>query len=140
MTYKLIKNSLTSVVDQVEYSDSTNRVKIIPFDEANTDYQKYLDRATISSNTSTLVKDSALSIANFIMTKISQILSILSFIISASMLGGGYFGYKYVTSEQFKARMINEVLSNLKPTVPDIIDQKMPNKTSLPIPAPLKTN
>ena len=56
------------------------------------------------------------------------------------MLGGGYFGYKYVTSEQFKTRMINEVLSNLKPTVPDIIDQKMPNKTSLPIPAPFKTN
>ena len=74
------------------------------------------------------------------MAKISQILSILSFIISASMLGGGYFGYKYVTSEQFKARMINEVLSNLKPTVPDIIDQKMPNITSLPIPAPFKTN
>ena len=74
------------------------------------------------------------------MTKISQILSILSFIISASMLGGGYFGYKYVTSEQFKARMINEVLSNLKPTVPDIIDQRMPTNTSLPIPAPLKTN
>ena len=56
------------------------------------------------------------------------------------MLGGGYFGYKYVTSEQFKARMINEVLSNLKPTVPDIIDKRMPTKTSLPIPAPLKTN
>ena len=74
------------------------------------------------------------------MAKISQILSILSFIISASMLGGGYFGYKYVTSEQFKTRMINEVLSNLQPTVPDIIDQKMPNKTSLPIPAPLKSN
>ena len=30
------------------------------------------------------------------MAKISQILSILSFIISTSMLGGGYFGYKYV--------------------------------------------
>ena len=74
------------------------------------------------------------------MAKISQILSILSFIISASMLGGGYFGYKYVTSEQFKARMINEVLSNLKLTVPDIIDPKMPDKTSLPIPAPFKTN
>ena len=43
MTYKLIKNSLTSVVDQVEYTDETNRVKIIPFDEANRDYQEYLE-------------------------------------------------------------------------------------------------
>ena len=42
MTYKLIKNAISSVIDQVEYSDSTNRVKIIPFDEANTDYQEYL--------------------------------------------------------------------------------------------------
>jgi len=42
MTYKLIKNSITSVVDQVEYTDSTNRGKIIPFDEENTDYQEYL--------------------------------------------------------------------------------------------------
>ena len=74
------------------------------------------------------------------MAKISQILSILSFIISASMLGGGYFGYKYVTSEQFKARMINEVLSNLKPTVPDIVDQRMPKSTGLAIPTPFKAN
>ena len=56
------------------------------------------------------------------------------------MLGGGYFGYRYVTSEQFKKRMINEVLSNLKPTVPDIIDQRMPKSTGLAIPTPLKTN
>ncbi len=55
------------------------------------------------------------------------------------MLGGGYFGYKYVTSEQFKARMINEVISNLKPTIPDIIDQKMPESTGLAIPTPLDT-
>ena len=42
MTYKLIRNSITSVVDQVEYKDSTNRGKIIPFDPDNTDYQDYL--------------------------------------------------------------------------------------------------
>ena len=43
MTYKLIKNSITSKVDSVNYTDSTNRGKIIPFDEANTDYQEYLE-------------------------------------------------------------------------------------------------
>ena len=42
MTYKLIKNTITSIVDQVKYTDETNRVKIIPFDEANSDYQEYL--------------------------------------------------------------------------------------------------
>lgn len=72
------------------------------------------------------------------MTKISQILSILSFLISASMLGGGYFGYRYVTSEQFKAKMINEVISNITPSVPDIIEQKLPRATGQAIPTPLK--
>jgi len=42
MTYKLIKNKITSTVDQVKYTDSTNRVKIIPFADDNTDYQAYL--------------------------------------------------------------------------------------------------
>ena len=42
MTYKLIKNPMTSVIDQVEYTDSTNRGLIIPFDEENADYQEYL--------------------------------------------------------------------------------------------------
>tara|TARA_A100001515_G_scaffold72017_2_gene57394 strand:+ start:601 stop:768 length:168 start_codon:yes stop_codon:yes gene_type:complete len=42
MTYKLIKNTLTSVVDQVEYTDSTKRGKIIPFNPDNKDYQEYL--------------------------------------------------------------------------------------------------
>tara|TARA_Y100000004_G_scaffold59041_1_gene65691 strand:+ start:28436 stop:28654 length:219 start_codon:yes stop_codon:yes gene_type:complete len=72
------------------------------------------------------------------MAKISQILSILSFLISASMLGGGYFGYRYVTSEQFKAKMINEVISNLTPSVPKLIESKLPNRTGGAIPSPLK--
>tara|TARA_R100000773_G_scaffold30026_1_gene25739 strand:+ start:146 stop:364 length:219 start_codon:yes stop_codon:yes gene_type:complete len=69
------------------------------------------------------------------MAKISQILSILSFLISASMLGGGYFGYKYVTSEQFKQRMINEVIGNLQPSVPKIIDNKLPRTTGEALPS-----
>ena len=43
MTYKLIKNPITGVVDQVDYTDSTNRGKIIPFDPDNSDYQEYLE-------------------------------------------------------------------------------------------------
>ena len=39
--YKLVKNQLTGVVDQVKTKNG-NSVLIIPFDEANTDYQEYL--------------------------------------------------------------------------------------------------
>ena len=73
------------------------------------------ETATISSNTSTLVKDSAFNIANLIMfQKIANVLSIVSFLMVASMSGGAYFGYKYVTSEQFKSRVMNEILGNVQ--------------------------
>ena len=72
------------------------------------------------------------------MAKISQILSILSFIISASMLGGGYFGYKYVTSPQFNNRMMNEVLANVQQMMPKIINNQIPERTKGSIPLPTK--
>ena len=39
--YKLVKNPITGVVDQVKMK-SNNTVSIIPFDNDNTDYQTYL--------------------------------------------------------------------------------------------------
>jgi len=69
------------------------------------------------------------------MAKISQILSILSFLISTSMLGGGYFGYKYLTSENFKAKVMNEILENVQGMMPNVLDKSIPEKTgpSLPV-------
>ena len=95
------------------------------------------ERATISSNTSTLVKDSAFNIANLIMfQKIANILSIVSFVMVASMSGGAYFGYKYVTSEQFKSRVMNEILGNVQGMMPKLLEKGLPDVTgeSLPIP------
>ena len=43
--YKLQKNPTTGIVDQVKTQDSATmpfNLKLIPFDEANTDYQEYL--------------------------------------------------------------------------------------------------
>jgi len=40
--YKLIKNSFTDQIDQVK-TQVDNVITIIPFDEANTDYQEYLE-------------------------------------------------------------------------------------------------
>jgi len=69
-----------------------------------------------------------------LMAKISQILSILSFIISASMLGGAYFGYKYVTSPQLKNRVMNEVLLNVQQMMPKMLDKQIPKTTGESIP------
>ena len=53
----------------------------------------------------------------------------------ASMSGGAYFGYKYVTSEQFKSRVMNEILGNVQGMMPKILDNGLPKMTgpSMPI-------
>ena len=94
------------------------------------------DKATISNKTSTLEKDSAFNIANLIMfQKIANVLSIISFVMVASMSGGAYFGYKYVTSEQFKAKVMNEILANVSGMMPKMLDKGLPKVTgpSMPI-------
>ena len=97
------------------------------------------ETATISSNTSTLVKASALVIDSLIMfQKIANVLSIVSFLMVASMSGGAYFGYKYVTSEQFKSRVMNEILGNVQGMMPKILDNTMPDISGPSIPIPKK--
>ena len=94
------------------------------------------DKATISNKTSTLEKDSAFNIANLIMfQKIANVLSIISFVMVASMSGGAYFGYKYVTSDQFKTRVMNEILGNVQGMMPKMLNQDLPKVTgpSMPI-------
>ena len=94
------------------------------------------DRPIISNNTAMLITDIAFKIANFIMfQKIANVLSIISFIMVASMSGGAYFGYKYVTSENFKSRVMNEILDNVQGMMPKMLDQGLPKVTgpSMPI-------
>ena len=50
------------------------------------------------------------------------------------ILGGGFFTYKYVTSEQFKAKMMNEVLRNVKGLMPDVLGNSLPSTTGKSIP------
>ena len=82
----------------------------------------------------------ALKKASLIMfQKIANVLSIVSFVMVTSILGGGYFGYKYVTSEQFKAKIMNQVLGEVKGLLPNVMNNALPKTTgeSLPIPKKL---
>ena len=67
--------------------------------------------------------------------KIANILSIISFVMVASMSGGAYFGYKYLTSENFKSQVMNEILDNVSGMMPKVLDQNLPRVTgeSMPI-------
>ena len=70
--------------------------------------------------------------------KIANILSIGSFVLVASMSGGAYFGYKYVTSEQFKSRVMNEILGNVQGMMPKILEKGLPDLTGPSLPVPPK--
>ena len=70
--------------------------------------------------------------------KIANTLSIISFLMVASMSGGAYFGYKYVTSEQFKSKVMNEILGNVQGMMPKILDNTMPDISGPSIPIPKK--
>ena len=94
------------------------------------------DRPIISSNTAMLITDIALKIANFIMfQKIANCLSIISFLMVASMTATGVIGYRYVTSENFKSQVMNEILGNVQGMMPKLLDQGLPKITgpSMPI-------
>jgi hypothetical protein len=68
------------------------------------------------------------------LNRICQILSIVSFVMVASMSGGAYFGYKYVTSEQFKSRVMKEIMGNVSGMMPKVLDKGLPDMTGPSVP------
>ena len=83
-----------------------------------------------------LITDIAFKIANFIMfQKIANCLSIISFLMVASMTATGVIGYRYVTSENFKSQVMNEILGNVQGMMPKLLDNGLPKMTgpSMPI-------
>ena len=70
--------------------------------------------------------------------KICQVASLLSLLLSGSMVGGGYFAYKYFSSDQFKSRVMNEILGNVQGAMPKVLDNVVPDITGPSIPIPKK--
>tara|TARA_R100001440_G_scaffold32005_1_gene50547 strand:+ start:220 stop:432 length:213 start_codon:yes stop_codon:yes gene_type:complete len=66
--------------------------------------------------------------------KICNYLSILSTVLVLGILGGGFFTFKYVTSEQFKAKMMNQVMGNVKGMMPKVLDEALPKTTGKSLP------
>ena len=72
------------------------------------------------------------------MWKILDALTILTTVLVLGILGGGFFTYKYVSSEQFKAKIMNSILGEVKGLLPNVLDKGLPDMTgpSMPIPLP----
>ena len=66
--------------------------------------------------------------------KIANVLSIVSFLMVTSMSAGAFLTYRFVTSEQFKAKVMNEVLDNVQGLMPKILDKGLPDMTGPTIP------
>ena len=66
--------------------------------------------------------------------KICNYLSILSTVLVLGILGGGFFTFKYVTSEQFKAKIMNEIMGNVSCLMPKVLDKGLPKTTGISIP------
>ena len=51
------------------------------------------------------------------------------------MTATGVIGYRYVTSENFKSQVMNEILDNVSGMMPKMLDQGLPKATgpSMPI-------
>ena len=66
--------------------------------------------------------------------KILDVLTILSTILVLGILGGSFVTFKYVTSEQFKAKMMEQVMSNVSGLMPKVLDKGLPDVTGPSIP------
>ena len=66
--------------------------------------------------------------------KILDAIAVLAFLLSASITGGAYFGYKYITSPQFELKIKNKLMGDLNKAMPQAIDQKMPKMTGVALP------
>ena len=93
------------------------------------------DKPIISNRTAMLITDMALITASLIMfNKVANVLSIVSFVMVASMSGGAYFGYRYVTSEQFKSRVMSQIMKEVQTILPGQINKKLPSVTGKSLP------
>ena len=70
--------------------------------------------------------------------KICNYLSIVSTVLVLSILGGGFFTFKYLSSEQFKAKIMNQILGEVSGLLPNVLDKGLPKTTGISIPTPPK--
>ena len=92
----------------------------------------------IKKSTMNVIGTLALINASLNMRKVLDIITIVTGILMIGILGDGFFTFKYVTSEQFKAKMMNQVLENVQGLMPKVLDNALPDTTGKSLPLPFK--
>tara|TARA_R100000773_G_scaffold41357_1_gene37836 strand:- start:838 stop:1062 length:225 start_codon:yes stop_codon:yes gene_type:complete len=70
--------------------------------------------------------------------KILDTLTIVSTILVLGIIGGGFFTYRYLTSEDFQKQMMDKVLAGVGGMMPKVLDNNLPSITGPSIPVPKK--
>ena len=61
--------------------------------------------------------------------KALKVITILNFLGMVAIFGGGYFGYKYVTSDHFQVKVKNTLMKELRKGLPRAINGQLPITT-----------
>ena len=89
----------------------------------------------IRKSTINVIGTLALTSASRIMfQKIANVLSIVSFLMVASMSAGAFITYRFVTSEQFKSEVMNQILSKVSGSMGKVLDKQLPKSTGISVP------
>jgi TPP-dependent 2-oxoacid decarboxylase len=68
------------------------------------------------------------------MRKIIDGLAVASFVLVLGTLGGGFFGYKYLTSPQGQAKIKNAIMGDIGKVLPSAIGDQLPKATGPALP------
>ena len=71
------------------------------------------------------------------MRKVLDIITIVTGILMLGILGGGFFTYKYLTSEGYQKKMMDKVLGGVGDMMPKVLDDSLPKMTGPSIPKQL---
>ena len=87
------------------------------------------DKVKINNKQRTLENASVFTINNLTMRKILDAVTILSALLSLGIIGTGLYTYNFVRSEQFKAKIMNQILGEVKGLLPNVMDNALPKTT-----------
>ena len=76
----------------------------------------------------------ALINASLNMRKVLDIITIVTGILMVGILGGGFFTYRYLTSESFQKQMMDKVLGGVGDMMPKVLEKNLPEMTGVSIP------
>ena len=75
---------------------------------------------------------------NIMYRKILDALTILVTISILGIFGTGFFTYRYVTSDDFKEKVMEKIMGQVAGLMPDVLGDALPKTTGKSIPFPLK--